>query len=102
MQYFGVDSTHDFYVSVYGASYNIEATYPYGADIGPTNRRVKMSEPGVWDFVAVLRKGTLTATRTIYLSETPPPSVSSYCQGGALDKTTSTQLPAFLMYDYFR
>ena len=101
-QYLGIDSKHEFYIGLYAGAYNIGPTYPYGADIGPTNKRVKMSEPGVWEFVAVLRKNTLTATVTLYLNETPPPSSSSYCQGGGLDRTANVGLPQFLMYDYFR
>ncbi len=90
-QAIGIDETHNFQVSLallYAGNYY----YPYSVDVGPTNRRVRLSEPGVWDFKVVLRKGTLTATRVLYLSEAPAIGSAVTCTTATYDLTTSTYI----------
>jgi len=102
VEYSGIDATRDWIVNLriidVAANY---VTVPLGGQVGPTNKRLKLSESGVWRFSAVLTNNSLRVERIYYFSYQPTVGSQFVCEGWVVDATTGEQLQGILMSDSF-
>ncbi len=94
-----ITGRHTYSVTLFGGGTSAAVTFPYGDQVGPTRPRAYFASAND-EFEAILRKSTLTVTRTFVYNQPPGPGVATYCQGGASNDSTGAILPSLLMSDH--
>ena len=100
-EYSGIDPALDYEINLFIGGDGV-TTRPTGTQVGPSQRKVSLENPGVWSFQVQMKGRTITARRILYINYQASISASFFCEGRANSLSPFEILPSFVMSDSSR